>query len=267
MCNDDIDGWGCRYGDPKAAAVQNNVNQALQNAKVVPNAKVVAAPEEEQENVFDDQVTPQGNETVPAKRAGGRRRLSVANAAHNAAHRSSPEYSPPTPEELALGIRSGRSSGCVNVDRTGLPDSRLDVGVMRIGDIEFSNTEVELNMELVDAPELETRLLQFMAEQNNHRPNDLPSVTQQSDLSPVKEKVEDALKGNGVGSSVGFVLLQKDKDAIGVVTAEGEQMRPAPLRSFVCSGTLCLSCCRVSGRISVALIDVEDSGMARAMSV
>ena len=37
--------------------------------------------------------------------------------------------------ETKLGIPEGRSSKCVSVDKTGLTDSTLDIGVMRLGDV------------------------------------------------------------------------------------------------------------------------------------
>mmetsp|Transcript_30363 Transcript_30363/g.63460 ORF Transcript_30363/g.63460 Transcript_30363/m.63460 type:complete len:1137 (+) Transcript_30363:166-3576(+) len=58
------------------------------------------------------------------------------------------------PKELKLGIREGRSTRCIPIDRMGNPDislkSSLDLGVMRIGDTLFEETEVELGMDLLE---------------------------------------------------------------------------------------------------------------------
>ncbi|KAL7547017.1 hypothetical protein ACHAWF_010337 [Thalassiosira exigua] len=55
-----------------------------------------------------------------------------------------------TRKELELGIREGRSERCVTVDRHGMPDGHLDVGVMRLGDVSFDEVAVELSLDLVD---------------------------------------------------------------------------------------------------------------------
>ena len=107
-------------------------------------------------------------------------------------------FDPPSDEELKLGIREGRSSACVSVDRSGIPESHLDVGVMRVGDVSFDETDVQLGLELVDdveMPGLGRFLLDRAAEGGR------------------------SLRQGDVGMYAS-VLRQEDKDAIGAVTSE-----------------------------------------------
>ena len=64
---------------------------------------------------------------------------------------NSPLVYKPTEAEMELGVQEGRSERCVSVDREGRPDSNLDIGVFKVGNMWFDDTEVELKLDLVDA--------------------------------------------------------------------------------------------------------------------
>lgn len=115
-------------------------------------------------------------------------------------------YTPPSEAELELGIYEGRSEKCVRVDRFGMPESHLDLGVMRIGDLAFEDTDVELSLDLIE-PEIDGL-------QRGRR----------SLLDVIRERIlqQDSVEGQDNDGS--FVLLQKDKEAIGIVAAEGEDL-------------------------------------------
>mmetsp|Transcript_31540 Transcript_31540/g.60200 ORF Transcript_31540/g.60200 Transcript_31540/m.60200 type:complete len:742 (+) Transcript_31540:4200-6425(+) len=112
-------------------------------------------------------------------------------------------YKPPSEEELGLGLHAVRSEKCVRVDRFGMPESHLDLGAMRIGDVKFADTDVELSVDLIK-PEIEVR------------------GRRRSLLDAVWERIlqQDLVKTQNEDGSYSYVLLQKDKEAIGIVTSE-----------------------------------------------
>ncbi len=112
-------------------------------------------------------------------------------------------YIPPSVRELELGLREGRSERCVRVDRFGMPESHLDVGVMRVGDTKFEDTDVHLSMDLIEP------------ERRRGRRSLSDAVWERL----LQQQLVGKENSDG---SFDYVLLQKDKDAIGVVTAEGK---------------------------------------------
>jgi len=117
-----------------------------------------------------------------------------------------------TPQELQLGISQGRSDKCVSVDRAGLPSSHLDLGVMKIGDSNFDDTDVELKLDLLDNPEIKVPKGRGL----KHEGRSLLEVLRERGL----------VDGEGGGPASAcdkgetYCLDQKDKDAIGIVTSE-----------------------------------------------
>ena len=77
---------------------------------------------------------------------------------------------------------------------------------MRIGDVNFGDTEVELAMDLIE-PEINTR---------PGRERGLRSL-----LEDIRERVLQTDPVKNDDGTYSYVLLQADKDAIGTVTAEG----------------------------------------------
>lgn len=117
----------------------------------------------------------------------------VANANANAAKNTKPSV-----DELELGISEGRSSRCVAVDRGGMPDSRLDIGLMRLGDVHFEDTNVELKLDLIQ-PEIEVRGRTLM--------------------EVIQEKLMERHGVRDLQSNF-YVLDREDEEAIGIVTSE-----------------------------------------------
>ena len=56
----------------------------------------------------------------------------------------------PTEDEIKLSVKEGRSVKCVSVDSSGMPDARIDMGVMRFGDVTFTKTQVDIKMDLIE---------------------------------------------------------------------------------------------------------------------
>ena len=116
----------------------------------------------------------------------------------------------PTDKELELGIQEGRSIKCVSIDRTGMPDSRLDLGVMRIGDVKFDDTDVELKLDLIQ-PKIEGR--------GRERERSLSEVISERVWATLGRE----LQSNQVQLKDGmyvYELKSEDKEAIGIVTSE-----------------------------------------------
>jgi len=109
----------------------------------------------------------------------------------------------PTDDELELGVTEGRSIKCVAVDRTGMPDGRIDVGVFRFGDVSFAKTKVDLKLDLIQ-PDVIYRRLQ---EGNiSLLDSDRDNRALQSEMVQVK--------------GYSYDLTLKDKESIGKVTSE-----------------------------------------------
>ena len=106
----------------------------------------------------------------------------------------------PTEDDLELGVTEGRSIKCVAVDRTGMPDGRIDVGVFRFGDVSFAKTKVDLKLDLI-RPDVVYRRLQegnISLHQDNR--------VLQSEMVQVE--------------GYSYDLTLKDKESIGKVTSE-----------------------------------------------
>jgi len=132
---------------------------------------------------------------------GRRRRLN--NGAEPKGLPTPDTYIPPSEEELGLGLYAARSENCVRVDRFGKPESHLNLGVMRIGDVKFAETDVELSLDMIK-PDIEVR------------------GRRRSLLDDVWERIlqQDLVMTQNEDGSYSYVLLQKDKEAIGIVTSE-----------------------------------------------
>lgn len=123
-----------------------------------------------------------------------------------------------TEKEMELGVTEGRSIRCTTVDRQGMPDSRLDIGVMRGGDVEFASTEVDLKLDLIK-PELV-----------NGKKRRLRDTEELSLLEMIQESVSEGLHHGGrdlqsqmvkiEDGGYSYVLKEEDKTAIGMVTSE-----------------------------------------------
>jgi hypothetical protein len=98
------------------------------------------------------------------------------------------------PVNILLGIPKGRSSSCITVDREGLPDGQLNLGVMRIGDTREVETNVALVLDFDDATSATGRALKSM-------------------LDRATKVVEE-------DGRTRYLLRDQDKTAIGSVTAE-----------------------------------------------
>ena len=130
-----------------------------------------------------------------------------------------------TEKEIELGVTEGRSIRCTTVDRQGMPDSRLDIGAMRGGDVEFDSTEVDLKLNLIK-PELvngkKRRRLRDGGEEDGEEELSLLEMIQESvleglhhggrDLQSQMVKIEDG--------GYSYELKEEDKTAIGKVTSE-----------------------------------------------
>jgi hypothetical protein len=100
--------------------------------------------------------------------------------------------------EFAMGIASGRSTECITVDRSGIPDKALNFGVMRIGDSKAADADVALVLDFDDAVKQGRRGLHEMIRDATELPRD------ENDRSTVRR----------------YLLGETDKKAIGSVTAE-----------------------------------------------
>ena len=102
--------------------------------------------------------------------------------------------------EYALGITSGRSIDCITVSDTGIPDKELNFGVLRIGDNKVANADVALVLEFDDDDDVASnkRLLKEM----------------------VRDAVELARRDEVSSTVRRYLIDEKDKKAIGSVTAE-----------------------------------------------
>ena len=134
-----------------------------------------------------------------------------------------------TENEIELGVTEGRSIRCTTVDRQGMPDSRLDIGAMRGGDIEFASTEVDLKLNLIK-PELvngKKRRRLRDGEEDGEEELSLLELIQESvleglhhggrDLQSQMVKIEDG--------GYSYELKEEDKTAIGKVTSEVSSMK------------------------------------------
>ncbi|KAL7518738.1 hypothetical protein ACHAWX_003547 [Stephanocyclus meneghinianus] len=102
-------------------------------------------------------------------------------------------------KEYSVGIPSGRSATCITVDRFGIPDQPLDFGVMRIGDSKAADTDVALVLNFDDA-----------VTSKRWRNRELKKIIAEATELPREEH-----------SNVRrYLLAEKDKSAIGSVTAE-----------------------------------------------
>jgi len=110
----------------------------------------------------------------------------------------------PNEDELELGVTEGRSIKCVAVDRTGMPDGRIDVGVFRFGDVSFAKTKVDLKLDLIQ-PDVIYRRLQEGAD-GSLLDSDQDNRVLQSEMVQVK--------------GYSYDLTLKDKESIGKVTSE-----------------------------------------------
>jgi len=108
----------------------------------------------------------------------------------------------PTDDELELGVTEGRSIKCVAVDRTGMPDGRIDVGVFRFGDVSFAKTKVDLKLDLIKPDVVYRELYGSLLD------SDQDNRVLQSEMVQVKDK------------GYSYDLTLKDKESIGKVTSE-----------------------------------------------
>ena len=114
--------------------------------------------------------------------------------------------------ESALGIKIGRSTKCVMVNRAGIPDGPLDLGFMRIGDSKEASTNVTLVLDFENGTnprrslkELKARILRGV------HTGDTTILEDTTGIHPVT--------GHSI-RTVRYLLGEEDKAAIGTVTAE-----------------------------------------------
>ena len=96
-------------------------------------------------------------------------------------------------EEVEVGIQQGRSQECVYVDKYGIAQSFIELGIMKLGDMQSVSTEVGLNLSF-DSGSISRRLLR----------------------NAMKIDVVD----DGTIVTTRYLLREEDKKAIGAVTAE-----------------------------------------------
>ena len=134
-----------------------------------------------------------------------------------------PAAKKPTGKELELGIREGRSSKCVSVDRSGMADSKLDLGVMRNGDVLFADTSVEMKLDLI-RPDIVVR-----GRGQELQGHDVSKSLSEMILERYVERYGRVLQSRMPVHSkngVNVYLMEKDeKEAIGIVTAEVSTMK------------------------------------------
>ena len=118
----------------------------------------------------------------------------------------------PSERELELGVREGRSTACVSVDQAGVPDARFDLGVMRVGDHDFDDTEVVVGVNMI----------------NTQRRLHLSPREGRSLIGHIRRRImerygRDLSSRQKEKNSDGFMvydLASNEEDAIGDVTAE-----------------------------------------------
>lgn len=123
-----------------------------------------------------------------------------------------PDARLPSQRDLELGLREGRTDRCVSVDEAGVPDSRFDLGVMRVGDHNFADTDVVVGVDMIGvgrelhhSPHEGRSLLELIQErlmERHGRALDSHQQTKNSDGLYVYE------------------LAAREEEAIGEVTAE-----------------------------------------------
>eukprot|EP00804_Cyclotella_cryptica_P026172 CCRYP_009765-RD/>CCRYP_009765-RD protein AED:0.17 eAED:0.17 QI:465/1/1/1/0.71/0.62/8/239/692 len=191
ICNDDERGWECEY----TRASGRNLQGESQGWFHWPS-KLIEGYEETEEGGWG--IARGWFSTVQQwtyRGIGGQqgRRLATDTSGSHAkdGNKSTKAY--------AVGITSGRSSSCIAVDRFGIPDQSLDLGVMRIGDSKAAETDVALVLDFDDAVS-----------------------SQRSRKRGLKEMIADAteLPRDEHSNVRRYLLAEKDKNAIGSVTAE-----------------------------------------------
>lgn len=78
----------------------------------------------------------------------GRRRWTSRHLVSTTSPIVNPDAALPSVRDLEVGIREGRSLKCVSVDAAGVPEARLDLGVMRVGDLRFDDTDVNIGLDM-----------------------------------------------------------------------------------------------------------------------
>lgn len=128
--------------------------------------------------------------------------------------------------EDALGLRVGRSTRCVSVDRTGKVDGNLDLGVMRSGDVKLDKTEVRVTLDLGDVENSikEMHIKDDNGEGGNRRLSILQrllSVFSNDNDNENQQSLQDRiLRGATHLGNNRYLLQDSDQYAIGVVTSE-----------------------------------------------
>ncbi|KAL7541396.1 hypothetical protein ACHAXR_010888 [Thalassiosira sp. AJA248-18] len=208
VCNDNVPGWGCNYSAADLFAQGGNTGRGLQEEEKMRRQQQQHQQQQQRllrggsRNVVvhhhhHRSLNGGGANAIPVTGGGG------ANAIPGYTPPQQEVYIPPSAEELELGIPEGRSSKCITVDYDGKPDSHLDIGVMRIGDVSFDDTDVQLNLDLL---KLEGK--------SGQQRSLLDGIVERILMDPASEPVRMA------DGTLAYVLKKEDKDAIGIVTSE-----------------------------------------------
>lgn len=205
MCNDAKPGWGCDHSSPEALAADQEEDRPSRYRRAKQGELVATTWRGHLLRGSEGGSGENASSGMEGKR--GPRYLQQ-QARPDRPGEVAPddvgyEYTPPTESELELGISEGRSAKCICVNRAGKPQGHLDIGAMKVGDVDFQETEVELNLKLLD-PSVHGK---------DGRRNLLFEALLLRGRALQRE-------GGSSGQLNFFSLDQKDKDAIGTVTAE-----------------------------------------------
>jgi hypothetical protein len=187
VCNDDVTGWECEYNyasDAFAAGAYGGGGRRMGH------------------NFSPRELQPTNN---------------VANGTEgDVVEVVNPNAKLPSERELELGVREGRSSNCVSVDRAGVPDARFDLGAMRVGDHDFDDAEVVLGVNMIN--------IQRKLQRSTPSGSDGRSL-----IGHIRRRIMERYNGRDLSSrekernSDGLMvydLASDEEEAIGEVTAE-----------------------------------------------
>lgn len=212
MCNDDIKGWECNYSSAASFAKGYGRRNRRQRREL--------------DGSDNEGTLLQLHGQLGDRNANDHRNLNEDTNNKAALPPRKTTTTKPSEQELELGIREGRSTKCVTVDRSGMPSAKLDLGVMRIGDVYFEDTKVEMKLDLIQ-PEIEVR--GRSRELSSTGDNEQQGEQHSSLMDVVEERIKEEVLGGRDLQSMPIVLEdgvwvyhleQDEKEAIGIVTSE-----------------------------------------------
>jgi len=206
ICNDDYPGWECKANE---AGKEDNEEEEQEKEEKDSNSDSAAAPSKRRlVNPIDNYNSARGHSFF------GRLLGRMLNQSSDDIDKSS--ASNQATEALlqyqTMGIPEGRSDRCVNIDRRGLPDFALNMGVMHIADPHTQKkTEVKLSMDIETVEAINNRRLVELIKELRERKE--KQVQRKRALRGADDDTEEDDENY-------FLLEDKDIEAIGSVTAE-----------------------------------------------